>query len=114
MNQKEKQKLLLREIFRAGGGPTELAQHLDIPRHRFFNWQIRGAVPVLIAAKLSKQLEVSKWGLNYPDFCALEDSPPSWEQVVKLYTFLPKRITDILLEGNTKCLKKTKKKKSRS
>lgn len=113
MKQLEKQKLLLRSIFKACGGPTELGKHLQIPRQRFTNWQIRGKVPVVQAVEISKKLEISKWGLNFPDFCAIEDKPLTWKEVVKSYIFLSRRITDILLEENVSCLKKTKKKKKK-
>jgi len=115
----DKQKLLLKAIFKSCGGPTELQNLTQIPRQNFTNWQIRGKVPILLAVRVAEELGISKWGLNYKEFYAVvgENDSPSWEEVVKSY-FLPKGIADKLLKGDTKCQKnkdrkKKKKKKSK-
>jgi len=113
MKRLDKRKLLLRSIFKSCGGPTELQQLTNIPRQNFTNWQIRGKVPLLLAIKISKLLDISKWGLNYTEFCEVDDSPLSWEEVVRSY-FLPKGIIDKLLAGDYKCQKKKAKKKKKS
>lgn len=115
MNDLDKQKLLLRSIFKSCGGPTELQELTEIPRQNFTNWQVRGKVPLLQAAKISKVIGISKWGLNYKEFCeVLEDDtvPPSWEEVIESY-FLPKAIVDKLLKGDKACQKSKKPKKKR-
>lgn len=111
MTNKAKQKLLLKSIFKSCGGPTELQELTGITRHNFTNWQVRGKVPILLAIKVADKLGISKWGLNYADFCAVsEGEPEAWEDVVKSY-FLPKGIADKLLEGDKECQTKKKKKK---
>jgi hypothetical protein len=112
MKELEKQKLLLRAIFKSCGGPTELQELTGIPRQNFTNWQLRGKVPVLKAIDISSELNISHWGLNYVDFCKLYEDPPPWDQVVKSY-FLPKGVIAKLLKGDSKCQKKKKRKKNR-
>lgn len=110
----DKQKLLLKSIFKSCGGPTELQELTGIPRQNFTNWQVRGKVPLLQAVKISKIIEVSKWGLNYKDFCEVCDdsSYPTWEEVVKSY-FLPRGIIDKLLRGDKACRKNVKTKNAK-
>jgi hypothetical protein len=115
MKDTDKQKLLLRSIFRSCGGPTELQELTGIPRQNFTNWQVRGKVPLLQAVKISKLVGISKWGLNYTEFCEVTDeecSHPSWEEVVESY-FLPKGIIDKLLKGETQCQKEKPSKKKK-
>jgi hypothetical protein len=112
MNELEKQKLLLKSIFKSCGGPTELQHLTQIPRQNFTNWQIRGKVPLLLAIKISKELGISKWGLNYKEFCEVDDNPIPWKEVVNSY-FLPKGVVAKLLKGDAECAKKTKKLKKK-
>ena len=113
MSNIKKQRILLRAIFRACGGPTELEKLTGLPRQNFTNWQIRGKVPLLSAVKLSKDLGISKWGFNYEDFCEVDDNPISWEETVKSY-MLPKEVIKNLLTEESKCQKnKVKRKKSK-
>ena len=112
MKQGTKYTELLRAVFRAMGGPRELESVTGIPEYNFSNWTKKGQIPLITAYNLSKELDISKWGLNYPDFSALEEDPPSWEEVVKSY-FLPKKVVDKLLKGTKKCQKKKKKKKKK-
>lgn len=114
MSSLEKQKILVKAIFKACGGPTELQKTTGIQRQNFTNWQIRGKVPLLIAVDISEQLDIPKWGLNYDDFCKVvgTDIAPSWEEVVKSY-FLPKGITDKLLIKEKKWKKEDSKKRKK-
>lgn len=81
---------LITALWNYFGGPTAVRDKY-FPKWRvgdFFNWRVRGKVPLQLSTIIANTMKIPRWGLNYEELSMFfPGEAPAWESVVKSYKF---------------------------
>lgn len=90
---------LITALWNHFGGPTAVKDKF-FPKWKgsdFFNWRIRGKVPLQLVPIVANAMKIPKWGLNYEELSMFYlGDVPLWNDVVKSYKF-SKEVEDYIL-----------------
>lgn len=90
---------LITAIWNYYGGPTTVRDKY-FPNWNvqdFFNWRIRGKVPLKLVNIIASRLKIPKWGLNYEELSLMFPAEiPNWKEVVTSYK-LPDEVVNTVL-----------------